>query len=67
MKATCVLCQETHEINDQTLIAKQLKNRPIHTFMCKSCHERITERTIKRWETGKYRVYHKEVQKNDQW
>ncbi|WEG15010.1 YlaI family protein [Pullulanibacillus sp. KACC 23026] len=67
MKITCILCQETQEIDDQNPVAKRLRNRPIHTYMCPNCHERITDRTIKRWETGKFRVHHKEVQKNDQW
>ncbi len=67
MKLNCVLCNESHDIDDQTPIAKRLKNRPIHTYMCTKCHDRITEQTIKRWETGKFRVYHKDVQKNENW
>lgn len=67
MRLNCVLCNESHDINDQTPIAKRLRNRPIHTYMCPDCYDRITERTIMRMETGKYRIYHKEVQKNEKW
>ncbi|HSU80005.1 MAG TPA: YlaI family protein [Candidatus Angelobacter sp.] len=67
MKITCVLCQKKDDIDDQALIAKRLKNRPIHTYMCDSCHDRITEKTLQRLETGQFRIYHKEVQNKEQW
>ena len=67
MKITCVLCQKKDDIDDQALIAKLLKNRPIHTYMCDSCHDRITEKTLQRLETGQFRIYHKEVQNKEQW
>jgi uncharacterized protein YlaI len=67
MKVTCVLCQTKDDVDDQTLIAKRLKNRPIHTYMCATCHDRITEKTIQRLESGKFRFYHKEVQNKEQW
>lgn len=57
MKVKCVLCDEIHQLNDDTLEAKRLRNRPIHTYMCPSCYKRISERTNNRIATGKFRLY----------
>jgi uncharacterized protein YlaI len=51
MNVKCVLCDKLETIDDDTLIAKRLKNRPIHTYMCEECHERITEKTLARLAT----------------
>ncbi|MFT8871468.1 MAG: YlaI family protein [Sporolactobacillus sp.] len=57
MKKPCVLCGKTVEIDDQSPLAKQLRNRPIHTFMCDDCKKRISERTRARWATGKFTLH----------
>ncbi len=36
---------------------KKLRNRPIHTYLCPECTERIAERTMKRHATGKFHLY----------
>jgi len=48
MKVQCILCDKIETIDEDTLIAKRLKNRPIHTYMCDDCHERITKKTLAR-------------------
>ena len=54
MRVQCVICDEIGKIPDEALIAKKLRNRPIHTYMCTSCHDRIKEKTIARIETGNF-------------
>ncbi|MDF2556194.1 MAG: hypothetical protein K0R71_22 [Bacillales bacterium] len=58
MRAKCCLCDTIDTLDDDTLIAKQLLNRPVHTYMCKSCSERITEKTNARVATGKFKLFH---------
>ncbi|WP_188693347.1 YlaI family protein [Pullulanibacillus camelliae] len=65
MQVTCSICDAKEEINDRSPIAKQLRNRPIHTYLCDKCNDRIKIRTIERWETGKFRLYKKKPTKND--
>jgi uncharacterized protein YlaI len=67
MRVKCVICDKVETINDETLQAKQLRNRPIHTYMCEPCHERIAENTIKRLATGNFRIYKTPKTENDEW
>ncbi|ABO66316.1 MULTISPECIES: YlaI family protein [Geobacillus] len=57
MKVKCVLCEQIDTIDDESLLAKRLRNRPIHTYMCRQCHDRIAEKTKQRLATGKFRFY----------
>ncbi|WKA53632.1 YlaI family protein [Planococcus shixiaomingii] len=57
MRVQCVICDKIEELNDDTLQAKRLRNRPIHTHMCDACHDRISERTKERLATGSFRFY----------
>jgi uncharacterized protein YlaI len=57
MRVQCVVCDTIHELNDDLPLAKKLRNRPIHTFMCETCTERITGNTEKRLATGKFKFY----------
>ncbi|WP_243290842.1 YlaI family protein [Bacillus sp. FJAT-47783] len=57
MRVKCVLCDKINTIHDETLLAKRLRNRPIHTYMCEKCHERIATRTNKRIESGNFKLY----------
>ncbi len=66
MRVKCVICDKIENIDDETLQAKQLRNRPIHTYMCRDCHDRIAERTRDRVATGKFRLY-KSPASNDEW
>lgn len=66
MRVKCVICDKIESIDDETLLAKRLRNRPIHTYMCNSCNERIAEKTKARIETGNFRLYRTRLQ-NDDW
>lgn len=57
MRVKCILCDTIETLHDEDPLAKRLRNRPIHTYMCKSCHDRISERTAQRIETGAFRLY----------
>lgn len=59
MRVKCILCETVEKIDDQLPIAKRLRNRPIHTYMCTSCTERITAKTKERIATGKFHIYRK--------
>lgn len=57
MRVQCVLCDTIHEIDDYSPLAKKLRNRPIHTFMCEVCYDRIAKKTEDRLATGKFRFF----------
>lgn len=66
MRVKCVLCDVIENINDYSPLAKKLRNRPIHTYMCQTCYDRIETRTNERKETGGFRQYSDEKEK-DEW
>ncbi|MEK4268606.1 MULTISPECIES: YlaI family protein [Bacillus] len=57
MRVKCSLCDKIDLIDDDTLIAKRLRNRPIHTYMCNECYERIKIKTENRMKTGCFKLY----------
>ncbi|MDF2909879.1 MAG: hypothetical protein K0Q56_760 [Sporolactobacillus laevolacticus] len=57
MQVKCALCEKICQLDDQSVIAKRLKNRPIHTYLCESCNKRISERTRARWATGNFALH----------
>ncbi|KXH79860.1 YlaI family protein [Sporosarcina sp. HYO08] len=54
MRVKCVICEQVGQLPDHAPLAKKLRNRPIHTYMCEQCHDRITEKTIARIATGNF-------------
>jgi uncharacterized protein YlaI len=66
MRVKCVICDKIESINDESLIAKRLRNRPIHTYMCDDCSARIGKRTNERIATGNFRLY-EQKQNQDEW
>ncbi|MFS0574390.1 YlaI family protein [Sporosarcina sp. 179-K 3D1 HS] len=54
MRVKCVICDEIGQLPDDLPLAKKLRNRPIHTYMCERCNERIAEKTIARIATGNF-------------
>jgi uncharacterized protein YlaI len=48
MKVQCILCDKIEVINEDSIIAKRLRNRPIHTYMCEGCTNRVTEKAQER-------------------
>ncbi|MFD3448002.1 YlaI family protein [Microbacteriaceae bacterium 4G12] len=65
MRVKCILCDTIDHLDDENPLAKRLRNRPIHTYLCKSCYDRVTERTQQRLSTGKFRLYRDKV--DDEW
>lgn len=65
MRVKCVICDNIETLEDDSFTAKRLRNRPIHTFMCKKCEERITERTNERVATGNFNLYRSRTEKED--
>lgn len=65
MRVKCVICDKIEIIDDYDPLAKKLRNRPIHTFMCTTCQERITERTNERMETGNFKLYRRKKLENE--
>ncbi|MBB4824066.1 uncharacterized protein YlaI [Sporosarcina luteola] len=57
MRVKCVLCDEIGQLPDDLPLAKKLRNHPINTYMCESCHERIAEETSRRLATGNFTFY----------
>ncbi|APH05395.1 YlaI family protein [Bacillus weihaiensis] len=66
MRVKCVICDKVESIDDELLIAKRLRNRPIHTYMCQDCYNRIEEKTNARIATGKFRLY-EDKKTDDSW
>ncbi|UTL74222.1 YlaI family protein [Bacillus halotolerans] len=64
MRVQCSICDKIETIDDETLIAKRLRNRPIHTYMCQECHDRIAKKTKERLKTGKF-TFHPGQQKKE--
>lgn len=57
MRVRCVICDTINELSDDSLEAKRLRNRPIHTYMCDTCHDRIEKNTEARIATGNFRFF----------
>ncbi|WP_301108179.1 YlaI family protein [Sporosarcina sp.] len=57
MRVKCVLCDQINQLEDSDPLAKKLRNKPIHTYMCPSCRERISEKTEARIATGNFIFY----------
>jgi len=57
MRVKCVICEVINQLQDDSPQAKKLRNRPIHTYMCDSCHSRIEEKTHARLATGDFVFY----------
>lgn len=65
MKVKCVICDMIEDINENSFQAKRLRNRPIHTYMCQHCNERIAKNTQKRMDTGNFVLYQKKANEDD--
>lgn len=66
MKVQCVLCDKIETIEDDSFMAKRLRNKPITTYMCEECYERISINTKKRLATGKFR-FNRPNNEEDDW
>ncbi|WP_085524113.1 YlaI family protein [Tuberibacillus sp. Marseille-P3662] len=59
MRVKCILCDKIDQLDNWCPTAKKLRNRPIHTYMCQECNDRIGERTKERWATGHFTIPHR--------
>lgn len=66
MRVKCVICDKVESIENETLQAKRLRNRPIHTFMCKECDDRIAAKTKERIDSGKFQ-FNRPKKDEDEW
>jgi uncharacterized protein YlaI len=66
MKVKCSICDKLNDIDDESIVAKRLRNRPIHTYLCDTCHDRIETKTNARIATGNFQLY-RTKKKEDHW
>ncbi|KAB2496176.1 YlaI family protein [Priestia filamentosa] len=66
MRVQCVICDVIETIDNELPLAKKIRNRPIHTYMCQTCHDRITKRTEERKATGNFKLYESKKDE-DEW
>ncbi|MCY8230840.1 YlaI family protein [Priestia endophytica] len=66
MRVQCVICDVIETIDNELPLAKKIRNRPIHTYMCQRCHDRITKRTEERKATGNFKLYESKKDE-DEW
>lgn len=57
MRVQCVICDKIEAIEDNSAEAKRLMNRRMHTYLCEECNNRIAKNTLKRHDTGKFKLY----------
>lgn len=65
MLVQCVICDQQSLIDDHSKVAKKLRNRPIHTYMCVSCHDRIEKNTRDRHASGQFHLYSYDTKQDD--
>ncbi|KRG14126.1 YlaI family protein [Lederbergia galactosidilytica] len=65
MKVQCVICHAHGTLEDDSSLAKKLRNRPIHTYMCPECYERIRANTEKRKQNENFRLFRDHKKKVD--
>ena len=65
MRVKCILCQKIDQLDDENPLAKKLRNRPIHTYMCDECYKRIEEKTKTRIASGKFKLYRSNTEENE--
>ena len=65
MNVKCVICDKIENLKETYSGEKRLRNRPIYTYMCETCSNRITERTEQRIATGNFHLYRSKKQQNE--
>lgn len=65
MRVQCVICDTQQTIEDESPLAKKLRNRPFHTYLCEDCNERIRIKTEKRHLSGNFRLFHHRIKPDD--
>ncbi|MFB1051898.1 YlaI family protein [Paraliobacillus sp. JSM ZJ581] len=57
MRVKCPICDTVDDINHDSPLAKKLRNRKKHLYLCPNCTARIGENTKKRQETGDFQLF----------
>lgn len=57
MEVKCPICDEINQIDNNSILAKHMRNRRKHIYLCPTCDERIAIKTKARHATGKFRLY----------
>ncbi|RYG74040.1 DUF2197 domain-containing protein [Lentibacillus lipolyticus] len=65
MKVKCVLCDAVHDLENDSLQAKRLRNRRITMYLCEECNGRIYNRTKQRHATGNFKLYDRHKKNKD--
>ncbi|WP_407268139.1 YlaI family protein [Radiobacillus sp. PE A8.2] len=64
MRVKCVLCDTVNNIDGSSPLAKRLRNRRIHIYMCPICDTRIGDKTKQRHATGNFKLYKEKEKQN---
>ncbi|SDB87308.1 Uncharacterized protein YlaI [Pelagirhabdus alkalitolerans] len=64
MDVKCPICDKVEQINTDSPLAKRLRNRRKHLYLCSDCSNRIGENTRKRHATGNFHLF-KEKKEED--
>lgn len=57
MRVKCTICDQIDHLNDDSPEAKRLRNHLTTLYLCKTCNERIAQKTNKRHMTGNFKLY----------
>lgn len=57
MNVKCPICDNIDNIDADSPLAKRLRNRRKHLYLCPSCTERIANKTKKRHATGNFKLF----------
>lgn len=57
MDVKCPICDRIDDIDYNSPLAKKLRNRRKHLYLCKECSERIAKNTEARHRSGDFKLY----------
>jgi len=57
MDVKCPICDKVSHIDENSPLAKRLRNRRKHLYLCPECDDRIGIKTKARHATGNFRLY----------
>ncbi|SEN64486.1 Uncharacterized protein YlaI [Amphibacillus marinus] len=57
MDVKCPICDCVDQIDYDSPLAKRLRNRRKHLYLCQACTDRIGKNTKKRHETGAFKLF----------
>lgn len=64
MNVKCPICDNIDNIDADSPLAKKLRNRRKHLYLCPTCTDRIGKKTKLRHATGNFHLY-REKRKQD--